>query len=72
MLVSRNPALLGCFNFWADFRPCAPIAILCFAAAVLMTLPMALFWRVLRRRGQASWMCDEQRLPPFVGKLARG
>jgi MFS family permease len=28
MLVSRNIRLLGWFNFWADFRPYGPIAIL--------------------------------------------
>ncbi len=28
MLVARNIRLLGWFNFWADFRPYAPIAIL--------------------------------------------
>src|SRR5258706_13308751 len=31
MLVSRNLRLLGWFNFWADFRPYAPIAILYYA-----------------------------------------
>ncbi len=31
MSVSRNIRLLGWFNFWADFRPYAPIAILYYA-----------------------------------------
>lgn len=31
MSVSRNIRLLGWFNFWADFRPYAPIAILYFS-----------------------------------------
>lgn len=31
MLVARNLRLLGWFNFWADFRPYAPIAILYFS-----------------------------------------
>ena len=31
MPVSRNIALLGWFNFWAEFRPYAPIAILYYA-----------------------------------------
>lgn len=31
MSISRNLRLLGWFNFWADFRPYAPIAILYFS-----------------------------------------